>query len=116
MASLIPEKNVIADVKRLLTMLQGPKKFDWFRINTAGTLRNGVMTPNRDSAGFADFIVLPYNALPFFLEGKSSVGRLSHPQVQFKNRVEAMGCGFYIIRSAEEVLEILRTRGFIHCG
>lgn len=103
------EKEIVKDIKQLLSLYASRYKMDWFRINTNGTLRNGILTPNRDTAGFSDFIVLLYNALPLFIEAKSERGAISPLQIEFKERVEALGYKYHLVRSAIEVERILNS-------
>lgn len=48
-----------------------------------------------------------YYAIPIFLELKGEKGRQTKEQGEFQDMVEAQGCGYHIIRSVDEVMEIL---------
>ena len=60
--------------------------------------------------GTADILVIkPCNLNPevYFLEVKTDKGKQSEAQIKFQEDVELMGCYYRVIRSLDEVMELL---------
>lgn len=87
-----------------------PGEVLWFHVpngekrdeSTAGKLKAmGVL------AGVPDFVFVLPNAQAAFLELKAADGVLSDPQIDFRDRVLAAGCGYATARSLDEVEAVL---------
>lgn len=57
--------------------------------------------------GVADLIILGDDGKPLFVELKTETGRQSGAQRLFQARVEERGCGYWLIRSVAEFLDLL---------
>lgn len=73
---------------------------------TAGRLRGSGLR-----AGFPDILCF-YNGFTVGIELKTATGRLSPVQVTMFATLEKAGVRVYVCRSADEVLEALRSVGF----
>ncbi len=60
-------------------------------------------------AGWPDFVFVLPNGQAGFLELKRPGGALSEPQIEFREKALALGCGYATARSPEEA-EIVLTR------
>ena len=74
-------------------------------------LRQAVLVGMGVYPGFADLIVLSGGRV-LFLEVKSRTGRLSPPQVAFRDSVQAQGFAWALVRSVEDALGALADHGF----
>jgi len=117
-----------ADIKRAvddwLQYKMNAGKLYYDRLNSGSFIEVRGKTRRRIQgciAGTADFFVLMKTVIPafpthigvksvrvIFLEIKSEKGRLRTEQKCFKTLVEAQGSEYYVVRSVEEIAEILR--------
>lgn len=58
-------------------------------------------------AGFADLLIV-VDGLHLYLEVKTRTGRQSPAQVEFQRDCEAMGLVYEVVRSVDDVLDVLR--------
>lgn len=79
--------------------------------NPRAKLRQAVLVGMGVHPGFADLIVLSGGRV-LFLEVKSKTGRLSPPQVAFRDTVQAQGFAWALVRSVEDALGALADQGF----
>ncbi|MBO9457016.1 VRR-NUC domain-containing protein [Paracoccus sp. R12_1] len=76
----------------------------------AARQRQAILTGMGVFPGFADLIILTGGRV-LFLEVKSQSGRLSPAQRDFRDRVQAQGFGWALIRSVEDALGALADHG-----
>ena len=121
----ISEAQLKASISDYLQFLQNLGRLIFLRLNAGsfiltdkdGNFRRRVQGAK---AGTADYIVILKVLIPaypthvavealrvIFLELKSTKGRQTPEQKEFQEMVEAQGCGYRIIRSLEELQEII---------
>ena len=77
----------------------------------AGRVRQAILVGMGVHPGFADLMVIS-NGKVMFLEVKSSTGRLSTAQEEFRDAVKRQGFGWALVRSVDDAVTALCAHGF----
>ncbi len=106
-------KNAITE---FLTIGVAQGKWEFIRIQSGNIfVKGGAKTYRIQLAeeGYPDFVVfnspsyMPEMEQVYFFEVKSATGKVSEVQLKMHTRLEAQSCRIFIVRSVEEVMEIL---------
>ena len=113
-------KMLEKDVQRTCLGYLAVKNILYLRLNAGDTFRpgaNGKLYKVRGAPkGTADLLILHHirehlacsKPRPLFIEFKSSEGKQSEEQAIFERDVESLGYEYYLIRSLDELLEVLK--------
>jgi len=63
--------------------------------------------------GFPDMAIFRFEGLPIFIELKSKKGQLQDNQEDWRDTLQAMGFSWYLIRSVDDVKEVLKKEGVV---
>ena len=63
--------------------------------------------------GFPDMTIFRFESKPIFLELKSKKGQLQDNQEDWRDTLQAMGFSWYLVRSIDDVKEVLTKEGVI---
>jgi len=107
------------DVQRTCIDYLDAKRIMYLRLNAGDTFRpgqNGKLYKVRGAPkGTADLLILSHHEVlhcigprPLFIEFKSSAGKQTDEQEAFSNDVEIRGYEYYVIRSLDELIEVLQ--------
>jgi len=84
------------------------KRYVFWRQNNApifDTTRKAFRAmPKYSAPGLSDILLLKRGRV-YFLEVKSAKGKISPQQEEFKAKVEAEGCEYFVVRSIDDVLK-----------
>ena len=117
--SRITEAQLKKTVVDYLQYGENQGKWFWLRLNAGSfilTDKNGKFRRRVIGAkkGTADFIVITSydpdkpSCLVYFLELKSSKGKTTEAQDKFAKLVREQGASYFVIRSIEDVMEVLK--------
>ena len=111
------ESNIKFAITERLQIYENQGKIIWWeRLNSGEVIVLRGKKPYRVKLcreGTPDFIVIrqldPQTMIPevIFLEAKSDTGELSEAQEVFQQRMVGNGIGYYVVRSAQEVIDII---------
>ncbi len=103
------EAELKSAVDDYLNILQNQGKVLFLRLNSGDFIEVRGETRRRVRGcpkGTADYIVIMPNRV-IFLELKSDVGKQSKEQKEFQGKVEEQGALYYVVRSVDEVMEVI---------
>ena len=108
------------DVQRACIDYLDAKRIMYLRLNSGDVFRPGaagkMYKVKGCPKGTADLLILHHirehlacsKPRPLFIEFKSSEGKQSEEQAIFERDVESLGYEYYLIRSLDELLEVLK--------
>lgn len=98
------EADVFRSIRYILELLQTNGLLQYWRVNTGPSLRRtGIFTPNKDTAGFSDLLILITDGPTIFAEIKSPTGKQSKKQKEFERRIKlTKGDRYYFIWKSVE--------------
>lgn len=106
------EKDLLAEVKKVLNNLQDMGFLAFRRIHTMPVFRaGGVMTPNKDMRGLEDIQIYLIGGRTLYLELKSAQGKQSVYQKQRERELKNLGHQYYVIRDIDSLLGALAKNG-----
>lgn len=110
-----PEQALQRDVAEMLDRLAGPNGFAWFAVPNGGKRNRteaAIFKALGVKAGVADIVIVTApRGRAFFLELKSERGRASPAQLDFRDRVTALGAPYGLAKSLDDVAVFLRGHG-----
>jgi hypothetical protein len=107
----IKEADVVDVVKDLLEIHQRRGNLFFRRVNMGASFMRGRMVKN-SSKGFPDFLVwIKGGPGGVGFEIKSPTGRQSEVQKEFETGLDSVGHDYFLVRSLEEAILILKGYG-----
>jgi len=112
----LSEANVKNAIQTYLQLGVNQGKWEFIRIQSGNIfLKGGNKTYKIQLAetGYPDFVVFKSRlskirkSLVYFLEVKSTKGQITEEQIKMHKRLQAQGCYADVVRSVDEVMEIL---------
>ena len=109
-----------ADISRACLEYLDAKRIMYLRLNSGDVFRPGaegkMYRVKGCPKGTADLLILynhkdripPSFPRPIFVEFKSSKGKQTEEQAIFERDVESLGYEYYLIRSLDELMEVLK--------
>lgn len=108
------EAQVMAGVRKLLTLLRNSGALTWKRMHTSGVVIRGKLFNNREGRGMADILVFLPGGLTLHWELKATAGRQSPEQESWARELASFGHEYFLIRSVDEAVAVLRAFGVEH--
>lgn len=112
------EAVILAQIRGYLRLLQGVGLLEAKRINVGPILRSArgrtVYQRNTEMIGMPDLLVWLKNGPCLAIEVKAMDGRMSPEQKEFQMRLIALGHRYFVARSLDAVVELLREYGIDH--
>jgi hypothetical protein len=104
MRKTTPEGAVMQAVAKYLTL----KKHFWIRINTTGVFdtKMGAYRPSPYTVPGTPDILVVWNLQAVFIELKAPKGKLSAPQILFREWCKEYGIEYHVVRSVDDLVTI----------
>lgn len=107
----VKEADVQRQIIDYLKLLEGRGKLIWQRNNPGIIFRKkegrGYWKMEGSPPGSADLLVFLPDGVTLHMEVKRPGGRLSSNQVEFRDRLSALGHRYVVVKSIEEAQEVL---------
>lgn len=102
------EQAIVKQIKEYLQSLEDSNKLYFIRNNSgAVVVKNRFIRFGKE--GSSDFIIfMPKNRV-LFIEIKNESGKQTEKQKEFKNKIVNLGYEYYIVRSVDELINIINA-------